>query len=271
MKFLTELSPAEASLLVNGETVQSNELLKLTFMDLLIRQVLQIIELEKQPDRFQPKRVYKYVVPGKRFLTHEPRAFEEVYLSPFRKSAGAQILVKHMVKVGFQNAISGARYKSNVFESLRDKGLLSRNFFQRLTGRFSFTSEGRDKSEKVKKEIEALEKELSFALVMDKQRAQTILKAIGGNVLLLKGIDLAAVQQLDMEIYATMKNPRDRETASTADYDLGYGYAGFAGITFFSDSFDSGCSGFGDSGCSGSGCGGSGCSGCGGGCGGGGD
>ncbi|MHB1278691.1 MAG: hypothetical protein ACYC1Q_09845, partial [Bacteroidia bacterium] len=76
MKHLSKFLPAETLLLLEDKNASIKELLKITFMDLLLKQVLELTTISKQASRREAVRYYKYVNRGKNFgkytaLKHE--------------------------------------------------------------------------------------------------------------------------------------------------------------------------------------------------------
>lgn len=256
MEQLSYLSPAETLLVLQDKNASINELLKVTFIDLLLKRVLRTFEVQRQPSSRDAIRSYKYVEIGENFLNYQPLPHEEIFLTPFQKSESVQILFRHIVKMGYQNAKSESRIHNVLRQSPNLAGCFGRNMIQSIFGGFSITAAGQVLRNKIEDEISQLEKQLPPLILNNQQKALDILKVIKGNIFLLTNIEFDILNQIDKELLAEI-NKRD-----------GNNYVGgCSGCTWFSfenysDNFDSSCSG--DTGCSGgqSGCGGSGCSGC---------
>lgn len=250
MRNLSKYLPAETLLVLEGKDADIKELLKITFMDLLLKQVVEIITVPKQSSSSRATvRNYKYVVKGKNFYKYNPKQHELVYLSPYLKSNSIRILFQHLVRMGFQNASSESKYRRSVTHSPNITNHFSRSIMQSIFGGFSKTNEGNELALKINAEIAQLERELPHVINSDKEKALQILNTIGGNIFLLKNIDFTLLQQIDSEILAEMNRT----------YTSNDGGSGCYGCS----SWSSGCTGCSSSaGCSGSGC--SGCGGCGG-------
>ena len=238
MKLLSKLKPAETILIMEGSKSEMSELLKLTFLDLLIKQVLETSILSQRRNESYKAGLYKYVTKGRNFQHYNPFSHELVFLSPYRKSGSIKVLIQHLIRMGFQNAGSRSEYFSLLRNLPNMRLYFKQNLFQSLFGSFSLSQEGRILRDQLKEEIVKLEKDLPLLIVRNKEKALQILNSIGGNILLLKNIDIVLLNQLEPEIIAeTIREFRN------ADH---YGFS------------ESGCTNF-SSGCSG-------CSGCGGGC-----
>lgn len=245
MKHLSALSPAETLLVLRDKNASIKEILKVTFMDLLLKQVLRTFEAQGQPSKKDAVGIYKYVEAGKNFVTYKPLQHENIFLAPFKKSASVQILFRNMVKMGYQNAKSQYNIHNMLRRSPNLDRCFSRSIIQSLTGGFSLTEDGKKLRKQLENERAQLETQLPPLIVNDHQKALDILKVIKGNIFLLSNIELDSLKQIDKELLAEM-NKRDYHNDDDSFLDS---------FDFYSDSFDSGCGG-------GSGC--SGCSGCGG-------
>ncbi len=227
-------------------------------MDLLLKQVLRKIEVERQPSFRDGIRVYDYIIPGKNFNSYQALPHEFVFLAPFQKSDEVQILFRHMVKMGYQNAKSDIHIQNLIRKCPNIKSCFRQNLIQLLYDGFSLTKEGLEMSKLVSNEISELEKELPNLILKDHQKALAVLRNIKGNIFLLSNIEFELLKELDKELLLEMNKVDDK------NYDSGCSGCTWDSFDSFSDSFDNSCSG--DSG--GCGSGDSGCSGCGG-CGGG--
>ena len=259
MKNLSRFSPAETLFALQGKKASIKEILKLTFMDLILKQVLRTFEDQIQANNRDKIRVLKYVAIGNNFYTYQPLAHENIFLAPFLENDSVRILFRHMVKIGYQNASSESKIHNTLLESPRLNEYFSRNFFQKIFGGFSLTSMGLELRHTLESEITQLEDQLPELISSNHQKALEILKAIKGNIFLLSNIEFDLLNIIDKELLA--------ELNKTKNINSDLGCSGYAWISFdsYSENFDSSCSG--DSGCSGggcSGCGGGGCGGCGG-------
>lgn len=264
MKHLSRLTPAETLIILNGEKAPISELLKYTFMDLLLKQVLLIREVERQANIRDPIRVYKYVVAGANFRNYRMSKHEFALLSVFDKNPDANILFRNLVKIAYQNAKNERQYYSQLITNSNLKELVSTSLVQKMFGGFSYSEKGLQIKKEVQNEILLIEKNISDYIITDKSRGLELLKVIGGNIFLLKGLEFSIARELDKELFEEMSK---RNSAN------GCGSGCWTDFGHYSESFESSCSsdtgGGGASGCSGgSGCSGdsgcSGCSGCGG-------
>ena len=253
MKYLSELTPAEI-LILTRETATQQELLKITFIDLLMKQVLKVFEVNRKPHIRQKARVYKYVTTGQNFKNYNSQNHERLFLSTFGADNSIEMLFKNLVKICYQKSKSLSELKNEIIKTPTLKKCFSQNFFQRIFYCYSFTNYGLELKEKVEKEIQTLSNELTN----ENRKTIELISIIGGNIFLLQNIDYSLLNQIDIDLSEEMNKNNATNTGSGCS---GCGWS----FNDYSSSFDSGCGGDsssgGDSGCS-SGC--SGCGGCGG-------
>jgi hypothetical protein len=252
MKYLSELTPAEI-LILTKENVTHQELLKITFIDLLFKQVLKTFEVQRQAHIRQEVRVYKYVGIGQNFNSYNSLNHERIFLSTFGTDNTIEILFRNLVKIGYQKSGTLSDLKNDIIKTPNLKNCFSQNIFQKIFYGYSFTEYGIELKRKVKEEIQNLGNKLSSVNSIENQKAIDLIKIIGANIFILINVDYELLQQIDKDLGI--------EINQNNSIDGGSGCSG-CGSSFddYSLSFDSGCGG--DSGCGSSGC--SGCGGCGG-------
>ncbi|MBT1697018.1 hypothetical protein KK083_09045 [Fulvivirgaceae bacterium PWU4] len=255
---LSKLTPAETLLIRDGSQAPVRELLKFTFMDLLLKQVLRAEDVERQLNLRDPVRTYKYVSRGENFPEHNILAHELTFLLPYRKNEDTRMLFRNCIQVGYENARSKRALHKTIRLSPELQNAFTASLIQKVFGEYEHTAHGLLLKQQVESEIRQLERELPPLIATDREKAMEKLKIIGGNVFLLQGLNFAVLKVID-EAFAETFIP---ESTSSC---------GGSWTTFntYSDDFDSasdsngnGCSSGDSSGC------GSGDSGCGGGCGG---
>lgn len=254
MKYLSELTPAEV-LVLTKENVTHQEILKITFIDLLFKEVLQTVEVHRKPHIREVDRIYKYVQIGKNYNNYNSLNHERVFLSAFNADNTVQILFRNLVKIGYKKSKTLNDLKNDIIKTPNLKRCFSRNIFQKLFYAYSLTEYGAELKTKVRQEIQKVGNELSSINSIENHKAVELIKKIGANIFILINVDYELLQQIDKDLGI--------EITKNHSIDGGSGCSGCSSSSSFdeySSSFDSGCGG--DSGCGSSGCGG--CSGCGG-------
>lgn len=252
MEHLSQLTPAETLIILKDKDTRLKEVLKVTLMDLLLKQVLKIEEVYKHTGGTNEQRLYEYVETGKNFRFYNPLPHENVFLEIFQKNEDYRFLFRHVVKVGYENAKSYNYFHKLTRKSHNISDCFKENFISDLIG-FSFkTSKHELLRRELQKEINQLEIQLPKITQNDREKALEILKEIKGNIFLLSTIEFDLLKQIDQTISTEMNRQSDNS----------FGCSGCSWSYFesYSESFDSSCSG--DGGSSDGGC--SGCSGCGG-------
>ncbi|MCB0838950.1 MAG: hypothetical protein KDD99_19890, partial [Bacteroidetes bacterium] len=73
---LSQLTPAEIHLIIEGKEAKLKDLMKYTLLDLLHKQVLTIEEVKHKPSRKDPVTLYHHIAPGPNFSTYNPLPHE---------------------------------------------------------------------------------------------------------------------------------------------------------------------------------------------------
>lgn len=247
MKYLSELTPAEVYILTK-ENVTHKELLKITFIDLILKQVLKTFEVQRQPHFRHKIRIYKYVGIGQNFKNYKSKNHEKFFLSTYENDNSIEMLFRNLVKVSYQKSKNLSYFKNELIKTPTLKKCFSQNIFQTIFNRYSLTKYGKELKQKVKKEIQNLNSEVASINTIENQKAIELIKLIGGNIFLLENINYDLLDQIDSDLANEMKR---KEIISDETGCSGCGWS----FDNYSSNFDSGCSG--NSGCGG-------CAGCGG-------
>jgi hypothetical protein len=257
VKHLFNFTPAETLIVRSGEKTPLSDLLKYTLMDLLLKQVLSIEEVQRRPSPRDPVRTYKYVATGKNFVKYQFRPHEVVFLSMFRKDTSIRLLFRNLVKVAYQGAKSTRLFHPMITTNVNLKTSFYQTILQRIFGGFKHSAAGTILRKELEAEISQMEIHFPEIIKNNRDRGLEMLRSIGGNIFLMKGIDFALASEIDKELFEEMSLRRTSGGCSSGCW---------TGFDNYSDNFDSSCSSDIGSGCGGdSGCsGGSGCSGCGG-------
>ena len=253
---LSKLTPAETLLLRKGTEATLQDMLKYTLMDLLLKQVLAVKNVEKKPSPRDPIRTYRYIAGGQKLNGYSCLQHEMVYLTAFRKSSDIRILFRHIVKMGYENAKSEKYFRKQLSASAVLQTAFATSFLQSFTGGVSYTNDRLQLKEQAEKEIETLEKTLAEDN-HDRNKVLNLLKVIGGNIFLLKGLEVDLLKGIEDELFKELsRRPPPNGACSTGCWTI---------FETYGREFDRSCSASPPGGCSGGdgGCGG-GCGGCGG-------
>lgn len=271
---LKKLSPAEIMLIENPK-IKVDQLARVTFMDLLLKDVLQIDEVPK--GKGKKARANPFVSKGKAFDTYEPLKHESVFLNLFKHDSDIKVTLKNLIKVSFKDIKSAEVYKLKHVYTKRLDPYFTSNIIQWLAGARKISRHGLATQKLIKKELVRIKNKVKRN---DKDLIETLM-GINGNVFLLNGVynkvfktlSDHGVRNLKTDLDGTPRHWQNSFLAAYAEnYDMGnsfdIGVATSHTFTSTLDSIDSwqgtsdsSSSGCGGSGCSGVGCGSSGCSG----------
>jgi len=258
---LSEFTPAETLLLTQGSHVLLKDLLKYTFMDLLLKKVLLHTRKKYQPDARSVAVTMKYISAGALFNSYQPLPHEQVFTSPFEQGK-RNIQFRFMIKMAYEEASKYSDFDPVILQSPSINRFVRKNIFQRLFGGYGWTPEGKALAEVLKKELRSLDKNLPDWMAQDQKKALEVFVAIKGNVFLLKNVDFTLLRNFDKEI-------QQLQSVSSDTTSWGYDMVAFDSSwisdshhssswdTSFDSSWDSGSGCSSDAGCSG-------CGGCGG-------
>jgi hypothetical protein len=265
MTTLSQFSPAETLILLQGKKAKLKDLLKVTLMDLLLKQALQTLEIENSGDKSGTTNTY--VIAGSNFKRYNYLPHEEVFLRPYLQTPGNQILFSNLVKIGYENTEYARYFVRLVFQNEKTRACFAQGLPKIFKGKFSLTSFGKRTVEDIKSEIRELDSKLSDLMHSNPDKALEILKTIRGNVFLVKGIDFKLMKQIEDQVIAEVNGARSSSNSGFGDPIM------WLALDTNARNFESSCStisyqdwdsGAGDSSDTGDAGGDSGCSGCGG-------
>lgn len=253
-QLIQTLTAAESLLLRKGDSTPKQEMLKVTLMDLLLRQVLTVETTEMQSNSRDPVRTLQKVKRGEAFMRYDALPHELVYLHDFRQSRDLEMSFRDCVRVGFENAQSEKKLQHAVRSSPALKDSFRQVWIQKIIGGFDYTDEGFSKRLQLEDEIKVWEERIPKLLETNREQALAELRTLGGNVFLLQGLCIVLLANIENEFFKHIPVPEKSQgcgggcgtfTPYSSDFDGSY--------PTDSDGSDGSCSG--DGGCS-SGCGG---------------
>ncbi|WP_046758838.1 hypothetical protein [Kordia jejudonensis] len=197
MKLLSRITPAETILIQQGSAAQLKDLLKFTFMDLLLKQVLKIVTENKQLHPRNEARLYTYVETGKNFEKYVPRHHEVIFLKPFTQEASIQILFKHFVKITYEASSGKRSYRESIKRSKELTSYFNDSFFISLFRFIKLTEAGKKAHQEITTYLREVNLQINDLLKNDQKKALEFLIAIGGNIFLLQNLDFDLLKKID--------------------------------------------------------------------------
>jgi hypothetical protein len=283
---LLNFSPATTLLILKGPQATMAELLKLTFFDLVHRNILEVTEEEIVNRKPSKPELVVFVKLGPAGKTYAPTTHENLFLQFFNEHPGAKMLFQTLVKLARRNAVSHRKLYRNIIRQPTAATQFRESWYHWIFGDFSLSDQGIATREALQREIAQVKHNIQQSQSIDPQAVGSMVQTLGAYLLLIPGIDLAAYQLSKHEFGKTFA---DLDKQMPSKVDAGGGCSTGDSWSSMSATFDNGgCGGHGhhgghdgghdgghgcggdiggggDSGCGGGGCGGGGC---GGGCGG---
>lgn len=256
MKYLNKYTPAEITLITEKNSAPFEETIKFTFLDLILKDVLQMTYVKKDSKSDSKQRYFRYVVTGPNFNTYDYKIHEKIILQPFFKAPDIRILFQHMLKMIFEKAETKKKYFGMILEGREMRHFTTKNVFHYFFGGFKLDKDGKKAYEEIVKEIAEAKYDLENALKYNVDKATRLIKEMRGNIFLLK-IDPALFKNKELLVLQDINKYfiRVESGEGSGCYGCSYFIGGYGGC-----SGGSGCSSTGCNGCSGGGC--SGCGGC---------
>lgn len=205
MKLLSIITPAETILIQKGSTTQLKNLLKFTFMDLLLKKVIKIVEIHKQPHPRDEVRRYTYIEAGKNFNVYKPKKHESIFTNLFVKEEPIQILFKHFVKIIYDASEGKKSYRESIISSKELHSYFDQTFFISLFRLIKLTDEGKKVQQEITSYLQEVNLQINNLLENDQKKALELLIAIGGNIFLLQDLDFDLLKKIDKELIKQQK------------------------------------------------------------------
>jgi hypothetical protein len=217
MKNLSQFAPAETLLLIEGKNAQLKDLLKVTLMDLFLKQALQTIEISSPSTSKSLPVPNTYVVSGANLGHYRPMAHEDVFLSAFYQNAERQILFNNLIKIGYEKAKTEKHYGKLILKNKKLDRYFLQGFITLFKGNFSLTTTGEQMAGDIRAEITNLETTLPLLMKDDPSKAMEVMKMIGGNIFLVKGIDLKLMREIETHVASGNTRLNHSSYSSTSD------------------------------------------------------
>lgn len=178
---LTHLTPAEV-LLIENPTVKVDKLARVTFFDLILKEVLKI-EVDSKATKKEKKN--PIVTIGKTYPNYRPLKHESIFLSVFTRDEELKIKLSNLIKTAFEKIKNSDEYKLKyVYSDMRMKQYYKSNFFQKLFGIKVISENGI----KVQKEIKRELKRIKTNTTKKNTGIVESLLALNGNIVLIPKI-----------------------------------------------------------------------------------
>lgn len=224
IKELTNLSPAEVLLIENPE-VTIDKLARVTFFDLVLKEVLKM-EVDSKATKKDNKN--PTVSLGKTFSSYQPLKHEAIFLSVFARDNELKIKFLNLLKIAFEKIKSSEEYKLKyIYSELRMKQYFQSNFFQKLLGIKVISKDGI----KIQKDIKSELKRIRTNTTKKIRGIEETLLALNGNILLIPKIPIGVFELIEKK----NTNFRKENNGSIWNY---YSYSDLYHLNITKNQFD---------------------------------
>lgn len=232
MKLLSKFTPAETLLIKNNNSAELKNLMKYTFMDLLLKKVIEIKDISSRPHPRDKARSYTYVVPGKNLTKYNPKNHELIFINAFLKSPALKVLFKNYVSMVYGSANGKSSYKKQIKSNKEIDSYFKQSFLFNLFGVNKLTNNGITIQQEIKDYLIEIDTNINRLLTEDKEKGLELLLQIKGNIFLLKNLDFELLKKIDKELL----NQHKKQNGNTYNADSDWWFY----IDFYeeSDRFD---------------------------------
>lgn len=213
MNLLSILTPTQAKFLLDSGSTSLNTLLKTTFANLLVQQVLEVYKKPTVKPYKRRTRIINtyYVKTGKNYRTHRAKVHELAFLQPFEKSPILKIKFQHFVQIVFREAYSTTNYKDNLLKDMVLKPYFIQSFFYRYFNYYPLNSKGTKASYSLNKHINELEKQINSTLKSNPKKALKQLYKLGGHIMLLSNLDKKLIKNINPSVLKSFEWDTDKK------------------------------------------------------------
>ena len=153
IKELTTLSPAEI-LLIENPQVKVDKLARVTFFDLILKDV---IKIETNEESSKKDKKNPTVSLGKAFYSYKPLKHESIFLAVFTKDNELKVKLSNLLKTAFEKIKNSEDYKLRyIYSDYRMKQYFKSNFFQRLLGVKVISENGIKVQEEIRRKLKQI-------------------------------------------------------------------------------------------------------------------
>lgn len=219
MKHLYTLTPAEIILLLNGGKASPNDLLKSTFIDLLLKKVLASETIIKKTGKKPIEKQVVNITSGEHLKVYSSLPHENVFLKAFNRKAERKITLNNMVKIAYKNGISKKHYLKLITESTRIRTGFNKSFLYKLYGKIPLNETGLVWKKEIENEIEVLNKEISSLVENDQIKESSLIKNLYGNIFFFRNLLPDILKEIKF-IFADLSQNKDEEDDGFSILDL---------------------------------------------------
>ncbi|MFC5045406.1 hypothetical protein ACFSTE_17850 [Aquimarina hainanensis] len=203
------LKPAATKLILDPKADLS-ELIKLTLLDLLIKQVLTLKKVMQPSHARDPYlRTYFIVETGKNFLSYQPNRFETYFTDRIDKDS--YFLLKSFFRAIYKEITSVYRYKIKIIVDLKMTDLFNKNLFLGILSILKTNHKGDKLKSEITQYLHKIDEELEALIKNTPQKALEILGFLQGHIFLLN--------TLKFELLETLKTPHKSVKAHKITYE----------------------------------------------------
>jgi len=182
----SKLTPAEILLIRNKRYVSYIGMLEITFIDLLIRGVIEIVT-ENSKINSSDARTISLVQRGRNWGNESPKIHETYFLKPFLRNPNSRLLISPYSTTVIDSIKNKFEYLLEMDKSRHPEEIFNQSLFYKIFSPFQLSGTGINLKNLLQEEEKFLKKQLMSKEINEKKLELLIL--IKSNFLLIKGFD----------------------------------------------------------------------------------
>ena len=204
---LSELKPAGTKLILDPKT-ELTELLKLTFFDLTLKQVLIIKKAQlKSHPRNPYLREYIVVETGKNFTKYKPSSFEKYFIDLIDEDSYFKLIP--YLRAIFKIIPSEYSHKKEIVRSLKLKSYFNSGLMSSIFSLFKINFKGKKLKKELEEYLDEVDQNIVNLIENEPKKALQLILFLQGNIFLLKNLKFELLEKLKSFLPTQSKDEDD--------------------------------------------------------------
>ena len=200
---LSYLKPAGTKLIVDPKT-NTLEILKLTLLDLVLKQVLVVKkEFLKSHSRDPHLREYMIVETGKNFANYKPDGFEKHFTDILDEDSYFQL--KLYIRTILNKIPSTLKYKQEIIKNLQISNFFKNGIMTMVFSKFNVNRDGKKLQLEIKNYLNKIDNTICDLILQAPELALELVTFLQGNVFLLHNLQFKLLKEIKTEDYEKIK------------------------------------------------------------------
>lgn len=230
---LVYLKPAGTQLILKPTSTKLSELVKLTFLDLALKQVVSVKKVYRRSHPRDPyMREYIHVKMGQNFENYHPSEFEKAFINLLDPDSYYQ-LKPYVKELAEEIRIQKKSFKEQIINDLEIKNLFRKDLAF-IISLYVRNTKGKQVKNEINHFLNEVDKHIGDLVTHKPEEAMQLLSMLQGNIFLLKNLDF----ELAESIQNLIKHSSPTYQWAWSDVFLDFALEGFDVFSEIGDVFD---------------------------------